>query len=323
MEAMKVAVIGKIIELSDVDNSDFLQSAVVVCGSSGKWRGVVNKKSNFSVGDLAEVYLPDALLPEVERFEFMRARKHKVTIARFRGQLSQVLIMPRESDAVFMEIGDSIQELYGVQKYEKPISGGSQQCGVFPSLYVPKTDELHFQMINQGEIPDKWVATLKMDGASMTVLYVRDEDDPWICSRNYRVRGNPYEAAASKIDLARLAKEYRNIALQCEVVGPGVQGNPSGAKVIAPYLFYAFDTERQLYLSRLETVRIADRLGIEAVKTVAMGDTKQTEEDFFCRIAESCVYNNGKPAEGIVVRPIYEMGRDKNTFKYINPLYGR
>jgi RNA ligase (TIGR02306 family) len=300
-----------------VENSDNLLSVKVICGKSGKWTGVINKNSGIQDGSLVEVYLPDAILPESnERFGFMSQRKNRVSIARFRGALSQVLIMPLSGGTLDIGVGESIAEVYGIKKYEKPVSGNHQQCGNFPEALVPKTDEPHFQLVT--EFPLDWVATLKLDGTSMTILH---NEGLWICSRNYRMKGGVYERAAEKIDTEKLRDKYGHLAIQGEVVGPGIQKNPSGAVNVEMRGFYVFDVQRQVFLSWEDTQSVLTDLDVAPVAEVAQMDCMCTEERTYLSIAESLVYSNGKPAEGIVVRPCGEMERYKNTFKYINPLY--
>ena len=58
-----LAIIGKIIATAPIDGADRIQQATVVCGTSGKWQGVVGK--DISIGDIVMVFLQDAILPHV------------------------------------------------------------------------------------------------------------------------------------------------------------------------------------------------------------------------------------------------------------------
>lgn len=315
---MTVAVIGKIINLVKVENSDNLSQATVVCGRSGKWRGVVRTQSNFSIGDLVEVYLPDAVVPNIDRFAFMQTRKYRVSMARFRGAYSESLIMPTTEQTSHLNVGDDIANIVGVYKYEKPIPADSIQIGKFPEFSVPKTDEPHLQAaIN---IPSHPVATIKFDGTSLTLLW-SEINRLIVCSRNYIVRGGVYDAAAEKINLKKYLELYPKFALQCEVVGPKIQTNSAGFNAITPVLFYVFDTVTQEYLSVDETVKIARELRIPVADSVRIeGDPFDIET--YVKMFSHLRYANGNQIEGVVVREIGRMERQKPSFKVINYDYG-
>ena len=70
------------------------------------------------MGDLCEVSLQDALLPQTERFVFLEARGWRVRMVRLRGVPSECLIMPLTDETHGLEPGTDITELAGVTKYE-------------------------------------------------------------------------------------------------------------------------------------------------------------------------------------------------------------
>ena len=49
MTKAAMAVIGRIVETASIEGADRIQQAVVECGASGKWTGVVGK--DMAVGD--------------------------------------------------------------------------------------------------------------------------------------------------------------------------------------------------------------------------------------------------------------------------------
>lgn len=91
--ARKLASIQKITELRSIEGADFIEEAIV-----GGWHAIV-KKDDFQVGDLA-VYLEiDSVLnPELDWVKeyalFMEKRKWRVKTMKFRGVLSQGLLLP-------------------------------------------------------------------------------------------------------------------------------------------------------------------------------------------------------------------------------------
>lgn len=56
-----LAVVGKIIETAPIAGADRIQQALVVCGTSDKWAGVISK--DMEVGQTVTVLLQDAQLP--------------------------------------------------------------------------------------------------------------------------------------------------------------------------------------------------------------------------------------------------------------------
>ena len=153
--------IGKIIEVKEIPGANKIEAVTAVCGSGGKWSGVV-QKNQFVIGDLCEVYLQDSLLPQIPKFSFMEKHKYRIKMSRFLGVPSEALIMPLTIDG---HVGYDITDLVGVTKYEKPMPAyiGGDILGNFPS-FVPKTDEPNFQrvpeMVQAQE--QEYYATIKM-----------------------------------------------------------------------------------------------------------------------------------------------------------------
>ena len=88
---VRLSYIGKILEIWPIDGADFIESATVVCGEGGKWRGVV-KKGAFKEGDICTVYLPDAIVCASEELMFLKDSGWRVRMRRFRGTPSEVVI---------------------------------------------------------------------------------------------------------------------------------------------------------------------------------------------------------------------------------------
>ena len=68
-----LAYIGQVTTIYPIPEADRIESLEVVCGQGGRWRGTA-KKAEFAVGELCEVYLQDALLPQTERYAFLEPR---------------------------------------------------------------------------------------------------------------------------------------------------------------------------------------------------------------------------------------------------------
>lgn len=312
-----VAAVGKITEIRAIDGADFIQAATVVCGSAGKWSGVVGK--DVEPGECVTVFLQDALLPPSDRWAFMEKHKWRVRMARFKGVPSECLIV--KGIPAGAGVGDDVAELLGVTKYEKPIPQGMQGdfVGAFPG-HIPKTDEPNFQSVPElvaRMAGEPWYATEKADGTSCTA-YV-DDAGLHVCSRNWELKEfaasgaqNVYWLAARKYELDRLPQ---GVALQFEVVGPGVQGNPMGLAALEARAFTLRDTREHRYLPWSDLVKQTDALYMPTARLVANGQHGMSDDEL--RKLAEIKYPNGKHAEGIVIRALDSSW----SFKVINLLY--
>lgn len=119
---------------------------------------------------------------------------------------------------------------------------------------------------------ESYEVTIKLDGSSCTV-YAKD-GDIGVCSRNLDLKeteGNSFWQAARQqgiVDaLAKFHNEAgRNIALQSELCGEGIQQNQEKLKGHKLFLFDIFDIDAQAYLNPAERLKVLDRL-------VALGAT--------------------------------------------------
>lgn len=320
IEAKPLAVIGKVIELAAIEGADRIRCATVVCGVSGKWKGVVGL--DVEPGELVTVFLQDAVLPHDERWAFMEKHKWRVRMARFKGVPSECLIV-RGCPA--MPPGTDLTEALGVKKHEKPIPVGMQgdAVGEFPS-FIPKTDEENFQRVPELVARmqfDAWTATEKADGTSGTAW--TDEAGLHVASRNWELReftasgaSNAYWRAARKYGMDRLPA---GLALQFEVVGPGIQSNPLGLKDIEVRAFTLYDYAEHKRRPRVDLLGLCLQMGIPAAQAMYFGpaDGPSGYDDDALRGMAEVRYSTGKPGEGIVIR-----ADDSSwSFKVINLAY--
>lgn len=315
MAIQKLAVAGRICTLAPIVGADRIQLAGVDCGDAGRWSGVV--AIEMQQGAAVTVFLQDALLPPDPRWAFMERHHWRVRMARFKGAPSECVIIEGDD----LPPGTDLMAQLGVTKYEKPIppSMVGDMLGGFPSV-IPKTDEINFQAAlelveRMGQ--DPWYATEKADGTSGTAW--NDEDGLHVCSRNWELRefgakgaGNVYWQAARQYGLERLAP---GLALQFEVVGPGIQGNPMGLKAVEARAFTLRDTRAHCNLPCAELERVCAELGMPVARLIASGQHALSADEL--RELAQIKYANGKHGEGIVVRAL-DSGW---SFKVINLLY--
>lgn len=308
---MKQAYIGRIIQIDPIENADRIEQATVVCGEGGKWKGVT-VKGQFGVGDLCEVYLQDSIMPDTERFTFLKSKT--IRIAKLRGAYSECLIMPLTITGI---VGDDISETMGITKYVKPLPLSADIIAPFPS-YIPKTDEPNFQTVPElvRAIQGQSVyVTQKMDGTSITIANCNG----WhICSRNYEIKDTGF------FDAYKTFPE--GYAIQMELCGEGIQSNPAGIKGKQGFVFNVYDIEKHWYLDYCDVVDFAFNYKLEIVPIVCVINHFDADEQ---RLRELSVgkYKNGKAQEGVVIRPLREQviatteGEKRLSFKVINAEY--
>ncbi len=237
----------------------------IIAAAIGGWTCVV-KIGETSPGEKGVYFEIDAFLPINDpRFEFLRKSSYKVMgdvegyrlrTVRLRKQLSQGLFLPLRSFPEIdqkAEVGTDVTELLGVIKYEPPIPADLNGVikGGFP-YFIPKTDEERVQNLLEeyaGWQKTSFVVTEKLDGTSFTAYHRNGEFG--ICSRNWEMlltENNTYSKIALECQLAEKLVG-RNLAIQGEIIGEGIQRNSYKIKGQALYVFNIFDIDRQRPLS--------------------------------------------------------------------------
>ena len=166
-----------------------------------------------------------------------------------------------------------------------------------------------------------------MDGTSFTAY--RKDDDFGVCSRNMNLKeteGNTYWKMARKLKIEEILRsEQKNLCIQGEIVGPGIQGNKMGASELELHLFNLFDIDSGKHLGYDELREFAKKHGLNVVKIVGhndFGSGGTTNIQRLIEISSALNYDNGTPAEGIVWRPLQETYSDvlkgRLSFKVIS-----
>lgn len=321
-----LAFIGRIIKINPIKDADKIVQAEVNCGSGGKWHGVVSK--DMRVNDYVEVYLPDAIVPETEQFEFMRKRKFRITMCKFKGVASEVLIMPNSNNKKYAEIGLDIGDEMQIVKFEKPIDSSiaGDVLGNFPG-FIPKTDEPNFQIAShlvEALKGKRFYASVKADGSSGTMFKYKSEFG--CCSRNLQLKDTPHNLIwllARKYDI--LNKLPEGFAIQFEMIGPNIQGNPMGFSEKDLRIFNLYDIHNHKYCGAKELEMFCVSNDLPMVDIVLNDIFPVDVTNASLQTLAKGNYQNGKPREGLVFRPIEEemvMG-ERLSFKVINLEYGK
>ena len=315
----KLASVQKIIEILPIEGADRIELVKV-----NNWQVVVTKEANHKVGDLVVYCEIDSFLPIRPEFEFLRKSSFKrmgdqegfrLKTIRMKQKISQGLVISLNDieleNKKFLQEGDEVTEQLGIVKYEPPIPAelAGKVKGLFPS-FIYKTDESRIQNLtkeyNQWFNSDiKFYIAEKLDGSSST-FYFKDGVFG-VCSRNLELletEENTFWKVARQLDLEnKLSSLGKNISIQGELIGEGVQGNPYGIKGHTVKFFNAFDIDLSEYLSLNDFISLMDKLELEAVPMLDMDFKLPSSIDDLLKMADGfSVLNSGTIREGLVIR---------------------
>jgi hypothetical protein len=216
----KLASIKNVNEMMPIEGRDKIALAMV-----DGWQVIVNK-DQISIGDNVVYCEIDSVMPETDKFEFLRSKKFRIKTMKMAGVISQGICFPLsilpEGD---YELNQDVTEVLGIKQYEETMDTErilsvdvttkkkypkflmkfswfrklvlpKKQLKGFPD-FISKTDETRIQnapfyLNNKNE----WVATEKVDGQSGTFflkkekgkgLFKKNTYDFGVCSRNLRI----------------------------------------------------------------------------------------------------------------------------------------
>jgi RNA ligase (TIGR02306 family) len=307
-----LASIQTIKALEPIEGADAIEKATVL-----GWQLVV-KKGEFQVGDLAIYCEIDSLMPDRPEFEFLKARGNRIKTIRLRGQISQGICFPIDyfEETTDFKEGEDVTDLLGITKYEPAIPACLMGVakGKFPS-FIPKTDETRVQVLQH--VLDKYAGELcsvteKLDGSSAT-YYVKDGEFG-ACSRSLDLiedEENSFWKVARQLDIeAKMRSIGKNIALQGELLGEGIQGNKLKLRGQTVKFFNAFDIDNYCFLGFDEFEKLLKDLDLPIVPILERD--YHLETDIKAIVQKANIKSNLCPgvwAEGIVIRP-YIQKRD-------------
>lgn len=313
----KLASIQKIKALDPIPNADAIVRATVL-----GWQLVV-RKEEFKVGDLCVYVEIDSVLPDRPEFVPLRKRSNRIKTIRLRGQISQGICFPLSilPAGTVIEEDLDVTNLLEITKYEPPIPAqlAGTMKGNFPS-FIPKTDETRVQVL--GSLLAKYAGetcfvTEKLDGSSVT-YYLKDSEFG-VCSRNLdlvETEENSFWKVARELDIEnKLRSLNKNIALQGELIGEGIQKNKYRLRGQHVRFFNAFDIDAYKYLDFNDFHVLIKALGLETVPILDTNFELVANIPSLVNLAEAkSVLRKETQREGIVIRPLKEQ---------INPRYGR
>jgi len=332
----KLATIETILEKRPIEGADRIESVRV----RDWW--VVSKKDEFQVGDSCIYFEIDSFLPIIPPFEFLLSGSSKkrmivegkqvdgirLKTIKLRGQLSQGLVMPIRDLVTYssepllpLETGTDITDFLGVLKYDIPIPAelAGKAKGFFPS-FIPKTDEERIQ--NMSEVLSGYYVSEKLDGTSTT--FFKKDMVFGVCSRNLELSESdvlPWRMA-KKYDLANKLPD--GWAIQCELIGEGIQGNPLKQVGQDIYCFNAYNITGGFYLNYKDFIGMCEAIGVKTVPIVDENySLSKTVDEILSYADGKSLLNPEVLREGVVIRPKIEqkIGGSRLSFKAVSNAY--
>lgn len=327
----KLATIRVIDNIKPIKDADNIELAVI-----DGWQSVV-RKNEFKAGQRIIYCEIDSLLPTKPEYEFLRKscyyKDHldqewfRLKTIRLRGEYSQGLILP----CLFTDpVGTDLTDRLGIEKYEPPIP--AQLAGLiegqFP-FFIKKTDEERIQnLIDEFENFNGkfFYISEKLDGTSATFYWINKSIGKFqsnhfgVCSRNLELKNteeNTYWNISRKYHLEeKLRSLNKNIAIQGEICGPGIQKNYYNLKEHMFFIFNIYDIDNNIYLKKTEVEDICNDFNLDMVpfySTLTFNNI--TLEDLLNMASEKSFICTSKEREGLV---FVNDNIDRISFKVIN-----
>ena len=311
----KLASIKTIAEINPIPGADR------ICHYRVDYWWVIDGVGKYKVGDKVIYCEIDSFLPVRPEYEFLRKSSHKqltdgregfrLRTIKLKGAISQGLLLPLTSEGVE---GDDLTESLGITKWDPPVSAQLSGLvkGNFPNFF-PKTDEERVQNIKLDFSKYEFQITEKLDGSSFSAYCLNGEYG--VCSRNMELKeteDNAYWKASRSQNVKEKLLKYctdhnRNIAIQGELLGPGVQGNSYKLPEFKIYFFNAYDIDKQVRFSPAELSALIFELGLPIAPVINARCRVPEEDSVKCLLD----WANGKSMlnpetdmEGFVVRDV-------------------
>lgn len=280
----KLASLQEIRHVRPIEGADNIE----VVGVLG-WE-CVSKKGEFKEGDTCVYFEIDSLLPDESRYDFLRKssyrndiKKFRLKTVRLRGQVSQGLALPVDNfpEASGLDVGSDLTEILDVEKYEPPVPAqivGDARSFSWP---IPKTDEPRVQSdegiaLLSGLTGRAYYVTLKLDGTSCSFIIDPNDGEYHVCGRNFSYKRNSdhsFWKVSERYEIESKLRSLDGIALQGEIVGPGIQKNKLGLPHVDFYVFNVVDVSSRKRLPLGESLEITKKMGLNFVPVMETGDS--------------------------------------------------
>ena len=312
--------LGSVVVIDDVlehTNADALEIACVK-----GWRVVVSKtRDQYARGDRAvymevDTVVPEALLEGRAEHAILQPKRFAIKTQKIRGQVSQGIlfrmdILPEDARAT-AAVGDDVTDTLGLTLKAAP-EVPSNCLERFPAR-VPRTDEERVQNL-QGVLRElegvELYATEKLDGQSFTAFLLDGAFS--VASRNWVVTDeSDHHKVAAAIGLEGLmrAAGLDNIAIQGELIGPGVQKNRYNKEERSVQFFSVYDVAKEVYVPFPQAEKLVkETLGLPWVPVVLptfVVGPDTTAQQLVDMAEGRSVLNKNAWREGLVFRAVEE-----------------
>lgn len=315
-------------DIQSINNADSIEVATVK-----GWKVVV-KKGEFTIGDSAfyfevDSWVPRKLAPFLCKGDpkyFNGVDGALLKTIRLRGQVSQGLLLPLEYVNEYLssnnprDDGQSIEQRLGIVKYEPAETSIGNP---FP-YFLQKTDQERIQNLEDlTEFFGAYELTEKLDGSSMTIFTHNGEFG--VCSRNIKLNANDrshFTIVAEKCGILEQLKNFESLAIQGELIGPGIQGNPYKLKECQFFCYSIFDIKKQKYWLPEDRITFCEDFGIFHVPILPFPigansfylDSGTTIESLLDISNGPSLLNSNVKREGLVFKSHF----NQNSFKVIS-----
>jgi len=290
----KLASIRRISDLSPIEGADKIELATI-----DGWKVVVAKDVNHKIGDLIVYCEVDSFLPIEPEFEFLRKSSYKkmadgnegfrLKTIKLRGQISQGLILP-------------LKDAYNVFKRNTP----NMDMGWFEGLDVTEMlNIVKYEPPVPAQLAGQVKGFEKLDGSSVT-YYVKDGVFG-VCSRNLDLledeNNTMWKFAITTGLREKMIGLGKNIAVQGEIIGEGIQGNPYKRIGQTVMIFNGFDIDKFDYLSLDSLLDLTKTLELKTVPILDLDFMLPDTIDELLLTAEGkSILNLKTEREGLVIR---------------------
>ena len=323
-----LASIQTINAIEPIAGADAIERARVL----GWW--VVVKRGEHHPGDKVVYCEIDSLLPERPEFEFLRKGSFRSAITtssgqvllpagfriktvKLRGQVSQGICFPLSILGANPATADGtdVTAQLGIVKFDPPLpaSMSGRVKGAFPG-FVPKTDETRVQILEAliaRQRGKTFYVTEKLDGTSFTAFL--SDGEFGVCSRNQWLDegdlGNALCRVARDLDLAGKLAQSRarlgfDLAIQGEIIGPGVQGNKYARKQVELHLFNIVNLDAFRLVDHADMLSEAAAMGLTVVPQLASIVLDHSVDALVELSVGMSALAEGVHREGVVLRPL-------------------
>ena len=332
----KMATIRKIDNILPIEGADMIEAVKI-----GGWTVVAQKSMGYKINDLViyceiDSFIPTDIAPFLTQAghfpkEYKGVKGERLRTKKLRGVISQGLLLPLETltnfpsdqwfDTSSFE-GSDVSSLLGITKWNPPAEFQSPDAkGLFPS-FIPKTDQERIQNLSKDfqqwkEEGTIWEVTEKLDGSSMTVFY--NEGQIGVCSRNLELKEDEnntfWKVAKSSGAIEALIGAGLEVALQGELIGPGIQGNKYGLTEHQFFVYDVFDINTQTYLLPEARLSLVEGMGLNHVPLLETTSFVSATIDDVLQSAEDKSVIGSKPErEGLVFKSM----TTQDSFKAIS-----